>query len=162
LREHILTEAVDRSGATVSEGEVEELGEWLKVGGKVEVEWGEEWWEAVVKKIEVTAQGKSGRVQVDYVGGDDQEAEWVDISYTKVLGWVSMRMRELEPEQPPEEKPPALAPGAAGTGRGSKDKNMGGKTLESEAARKEQKARDQARLESFRSSGPAIIMDMDD
>ena len=145
--------AVDKTGANVGEGEVEVLCDWLKVGGVVEVEWGGEWWEATVRKIAVTAKGKSGKVEITYVGGEDDEVEWIEISYTKLLGWVSTRLRELEPE--PEPVPAAKPAEAAGGGRLKVGKDIG-----SEAAA-ERKARDKARLESSR-SGPAIIMDMDD
>lgn len=143
----------DKTGASVEEGDVEVLCDWLKVGGGVEVEWGGEWWEGTVRKIVVTSKGRSGKVEVSYVGGEEDEAEWIEISYTKVLGWVSTRVRELEPEPQPDE--PKAAEGAGG------GRLKAGKEAASAAAAAERKARDQARLESSR-SGPAIIMDMDD
>lgn len=161
---------VDNSGTAVPEGDAMELGEWLKVGCKVEVEWEGEWWECVIKQIIVTTMGKSGKVEIDYVGGEEQEAEWIEVSYTKLLGWVSCRMRELEPEPIPE---PAHQPADDGSKekgsgvrlkveRGGVSIGAGGVLGESAAERKAAlHARDQARLESSR-SGPAIIMDMDD
>ena len=146
--------AADTTGATVEEGDVEELCDWLKVGCKVEVEWDGEWWEAIVRKIIVTAKGKTGKVEIDYVGGEEQEAEWIEISYTKLLGWVSTRVRELEPEpEPADAGPERLTVSVGGV-------TIGGGDVDKKSAA-DQKARDQMALASAR-SGPAIIMDMDD
>lgn len=144
----------DMTGASVEEGEVEVLCDWLKVGSGVEVEWGGEWWEGTVRKIVVTSKGKSGKVEISYVGGEEDEAEWIEISYTKLLGWVSTRVRELEPEPEPEPLPAKVSEGTGGS-RLKAGKEAGGTSAA------ERKARDQMRLESSR-AGPAIIMDMDD
>ena len=156
---------VDTTGASVTEGGTEELGEWLKVDNKVEVEWEGEWWECVVKKIIVTKQGKAGKVEIDYVGGDEQEAEWIDVTYTKLLGWVSTRMRELEPEPVPEPAQTCTDTGGKeGGGSWLKGAGLGlgsGGMMDTASSAAEAKARDQARLAACR-SGPAIIMDMDD
>jgi hypothetical protein len=157
---------VGAGAAVAEEGEVTELCEWLKVGGKVEVEWGSEWWEGMVRKILVTSKGKAGKVEVEYVGGED-EAEWIEISHTKVLGWVSARMRELEPEPEVEVASNAesgkerLKIARGGVSIGS-DGLIDDGVVETTAERKaREQALTQARLESSRSA-PAIIMDMDD
>jgi hypothetical protein len=42
---------------------------WLHVHGKVEVEWGGDWWEAIIIRVETG----SSRVKIHYVGGEDSE-----------------------------------------------------------------------------------------
>jgi hypothetical protein len=146
---------------------VEELNDWLKVGAKAEVEWEGEWWEVQVRKIIITQKGRVGKVEVEYVGSEEEEAEWIEITYTKVLGWVSTRMRELEPEPEPVPEPAAQRTDAGGGrmssvgGSGLKADRRGvsaGAVLETSA---EKKARVQARLTSSRTS-TTIVMDMDD
>jgi len=64
---------------------------WLHEGAFVEVEWDKDWWQAVVKKIKLKQGGggamggpmrgpQQGQVLVSYVGGDENEDEWIPLA----------------------------------------------------------------------------------
>jgi hypothetical protein len=58
---------------------------WLQVGKSVEVKWDGEWWQAKVKKVRTDRLGvKPEWVFVSYVGGRQDEDEWIQMSSKRV------------------------------------------------------------------------------
>jgi len=55
--------------------------EWIKLGKFIEVKWRGEWWQAKIKKIKnEKRRDKNDQVLVSYVGGSDDEDEWLSFS----------------------------------------------------------------------------------
>eukprot|EP00283_Hemiselmis_rufescens_P019187 CAMPEP_0173445556 /NCGR_PEP_ID=MMETSP1357-20121228/34590_1 /TAXON_ID=77926 /ORGANISM="Hemiselmis rufescens, Strain PCC563" /LENGTH=666 /DNA_ID=CAMNT_0014411749 /DNA_START=105 /DNA_END=2102 /DNA_ORIENTATION=+ len=53
--------------------------EWPRAGDAVEVLWDGEWWEAEVKKVKTHTNLAKRKLWVSYVGGTEEEEEWVPI-----------------------------------------------------------------------------------
>ena len=74
------------------EGEGEGEGEKKKnswrfvpvIGDSVEVKWEGEWWEATVKKVKMPQDRMRQSVFVSYVGGTEDENEWIPLSRVRV------------------------------------------------------------------------------
>ena len=98
--------------------------DWLIRGCFVEVSWGTDWWQATAKRIKADGGMPNvckGHILVSYVGGTEEDDEWIAIA--------SGRLRkpqedfEVEPEAPPAQKDagvpkkklkPKIGPGGPG------------------------------------------------
>mmetsp|Transcript_70563 Transcript_70563/g.167398 ORF Transcript_70563/g.167398 Transcript_70563/m.167398 type:complete len:196 (+) Transcript_70563:3-590(+) len=85
--------------------------EWIDVGTFVEIKWQGDWWHAKVKKVKTERGGeKIDKIFVAYVGGTDDEMEWVSCIPSKVRA-------------PREDAPPEVDKKVKKVGRGGRGAN---------------------------------------
>lgn len=100
-------EVVERGGGGKKGGKQrkEALHEWVKVGSFVEVKWEGDWWHARVKKIkQERGSDKLDKVFVSYVGGTEDEEEWVPAQPGRMRMPREDVAEKTEPEKPAANK----------------------------------------------------------